>query len=417
MIKKFYVENYSSIKDMLEINFEASNQEDNTYFYNTFNYNGTNIIKTASFYGMNASGKSTIVSAFSALKELVVPINPLYILPYNPFILSNETKTANTSFGVEFTLDNDIDSILYKYYVSYNSNRIVEERFEKLTSQKFSLLYSRKTNELGETTIQFGTAASNQSLLDALKKSTMPNRTFLSLFSNFRVNDFSDAFDFFLNRLIVISPEVNRFIDMSPDHLMNDDKLKDFTINLLKSTDFNIKGFHVERSKRANLGAIVEVNSLFLEHEGEDYNGSIEFIRESLGTKKMVILSEFMYYVLSRPSVLIIDELESSLHPELSRLIVTCFLDESVNPHNSQLIFTSHETSLLDLNILRRDQIYFVYKDEKTCSTFIRSLKDFKVRLRDNVEKSYLAGRYDTSPNVDSYYLRGGDTYGEERRD
>ena len=415
MIKKFYVENYSSIRDKLEIDFEASNQEDNTYFYNTFNYNGTNIVKTASFYGMNASGKSTIVSAFSALKELIVPTN--IFLPYNPFILSDDTKNANTSFGIEFTLDNNPNSILYKYYVSYNSNRIEEEKFEKLTSQKFSLLYSRKTNQIGETTIQFGLSASNQSLLDALKKSMIQNKTFLSLFINFNVPDFSDAFDFFLNRLIVISPEVNRFIDMSPDHLMNDNKLKEFTINLLKSADFNIKGFHVEKTKRNNQGLIMETNSLFLEHEGEDYNGSIEFIRESLGTKKMILLSEILYHTLSKPSVLIVDELESSLHQELTKLIVTCFLEESVNPNNSQLVFTSHESTLLDLNLLRRDQIYFVYKDEKTCSTFIKSLKDFKVRLRDNVEKSYLAGRYDTSPNVDSYYLRGHDTYGEERRD
>ena len=97
---------------------------------------------------------------------------------------------------------------------------------------------------------------------------------------------------------------------------------------------------------------------------------------------------------------MIIDELESSLHPELTKLIIKCFLDETINPHNSQLIFTSHETTLLNLNLFRRDQINFVYKDEKTCGTYIRSLKDFHVRKTDSVEKSYLAGRYLTSPNV-----------------
>ena len=414
MIKKLYIENYSSIKDRIEIDFTSSMQEDNTYYYNYFDYNGTNILKTISFYGMNASGKSAIIAAFSALKELVAPMNQFFILPYNPFLLSNDTKNAPTSFSISFTLDNKDDSILYKYYVKYNANQIIEEKFEKMTSQKPSLLYLRKTNINGETTIQFGQNASNLSLLDALKKSVIKNRTFLSMFYNFDVPDFHDAFDFFSNRFIVISPEVNRFIDIDPSNIMNDEKHKEFTLNLLKSADFNIKGFHTEKTnKRNNLGMIIETNSLFLEHEG----GSIEFIRESLGTKKIVLLSEILYTIFSKPSVLIVDELESSLHPELTRLIVECFLDDSINTSNSQLVFASHETSLLDLNLLRRDQIYFVYKDESTSSTYIRPLKDYKVRLRDNVEKSYISGRYGTSPNIDLYYLNNAKPTIEERKD
>ena len=121
----------------------------------------------------------------------------------------------------------------------------------------------------------------------------------------------------------------------------------------------------------------------------------------------MVVLATLLYPVLSKPSVMIIDELETSLHPELTKLIIKCFLDETINPHNSQLIFTSHETTLLNLNLLRRDQINFVYKDEKTCGTYVKSLMDFHVRKTDSIEKAYIAGRYMTSPETNEQVLEG----------
>ena len=185
-------------------------------------------------------------------------------------------------------------------------------------------------------------------------------------------------------------------------------------IKLLKAADFNITDIHVEKTPLSvpmpipNFNGIkTERDALFFVHEGNNGGGSIEFIKESLGTKKITLLSSFLYSALSKPSVLIVDELESSLHPELTELIIKCFLDETINPYNSQLIFTSHETALLNLNLLRRDEINFVYKDENNCSTFIKSLKEFHARKGENIEKAYLAGRYSTSPEVKDQLLIG----------
>ena len=256
------------------------------------------------------------------------------------------------------------------------------------------------------TSINIGSNASNIALLNSLAESVMPNRTFLSMFNAFRIPDFSEAYQFFADRLVNISPEITRFHDVIPNRIMENEGLKRFTINLLKAADFNIRDIDVKKiMAQAMPGVMAEKNALFMVHEGDLDTGSIEFLKESLGTKKIVILAEHLYPVLSKPSVLIIDELESSLPPDLTRLIVTCFLDETINTHNSQLIFTSHETSLLDLDLLRRDQINFVYKDKKTCSTYIRSLNEFHVRKTDSIEKSYLAGRYLTSPDVNNSYL------------
>ena len=406
MIKKFFVENFCSIKDRLEISLEASKIEDDTFYNNLFLYKDMDILKVISFYGMNASGKSTITRAFAALSELVVP---KLKLPYFPFEFDEKTKESPITIGIEFSLNNTDDATLYKYFVEYNRNAILKEKFEKMTSQKPSLLYER---DLGG--IKLGQSVQNDVLLQAIKGTIIPNRTFLSMFNQFKVVDFYDAYAFFAYNLINITPEITRFDDIIPSRLMEDENFKLFTIKLLQAADFNISDIYVDKTQSQpalpsnNLfGIKAERDALFFVHNSEEAGGSIEFLKESLGTKKITVLASHLFHALSKPSVLIIDELESSLHPELTELIIKCFLDETINPFNSQLLFTSHETVLLNLNLLRRDQINFVYKDKRTCSTFIRSLKEFHPRKGENIEKAYLAGRYLTSPEVKEQLLVG----------
>lgn len=411
MIKRFFIENFCSIKDRIDLSFEASKIDDDTFYNNLFSYKELDILKVVSFYGMNASGKSTIVRGFAALRDLIVPTPNL---PYFPFEFDNETKNKPISIGIEFSPKNTDESPLYRYSVSYNRNAILKEKFEKMTSQKPSLLYERGYEETGA--IKLGQLVQGDVLLQAIRQTIIPNRTFLSMFNQFRVPDFYDAFNFFARGMINITPEITRFDDIIPNRIMTDEKFKDFTIKLLKAADFNITDIHVEKAPLSvqvpipNFNGIkTERDALFFVHQGKGNNGggSIEFLKESLGTKKITVLASHLYPALSRPSVMIVDELESSLHPELTELIIKCFLDETINPYNSQLIFTSHETALLNLNLLRRDEINFVYKNEDTCSTFIRSLKEFHARKGENIEKAYLAGRYLTSPEVKENLLAG----------
>lgn len=416
MIKSFFVENYCSIKNRLDVSFEASTLTDETVHNNFFDYQGKRILKAVSFYGMNATGKTTIIKALKALRDIVVPnFNPFnpYLLrnqtPYHPFELSNDTKNKPIGLGLEFSLDNDDDSYLYKYSVSYDELRIIEEKLEKKTSQKLSLVFKRTTDENEHTEITFGQTVSNVLFSKVPGFTVMPNVSFLSTFSFLKLPDFSEAYKFFAERLIYVSSGNTGFADVVPTELTKNEGLKEFTIKLLKAADFNITGFSMKKKKTkfgSSLnGLVAEKNALFFEHQGDNDSGFIEFADESLGTKKIVLLAERLYPVLSMPSVLIVDELESSLHPVLTRLIVTCFLNEEINVHNSQIIFTSHETSLLDLSLLRRDQINFVYKDQKTCGTYLKSLTDFHVRKGDSIEKAYLMGKYSTSPNVDDSVL------------
>lgn len=413
MIKRFFIENFRSIKERLDISFEPTPLGDETFYENTFKKGNLTLSKVLAFYGMNASGKTNISVAFAALRELVIPSPMGPILPYYPFSFSDENKSAPSMTGIEFSLNNDSDSPIYIYSVKFNRDRVIEEKFEKRTSQKPSLIFLRRTNEENKTEVDIGKAASNSPLLQALIPSIVPGRTFLSMFSTFNVPDIYDAFTFFRERLVNFSFALNSQIDYNPQNIAKSEELRDFTLRLLKAADFNIKDIYVKKTKAvgylANQPVLqTEKNSLFLRHGGDLASGDLEFASESLGTKKIVLLAEVLFPILSRPSVVVIDELEASLHPELTKMIVTCFLDETINRFHSQLVFTSHETSLLDLNLLRRDQINFVYKDPRTNGTYVRSLKDFHVRKTDSVEKSYLAGRYMTSPEVNANLLQGG---------
>ena len=406
MIKRFYVKNFSSIKDAMDISFEASKIEDNTFYNNYFSFRDSNILKVSAFYGMNATGKTRIVMAFAALRELVVGgmiLGPK--LPYSPFKFDQKSKNEPIVLGIEFSFDNRPTSSIFRYFVSYDDKNILSEKLEKLASQKPSLLFERVVGENGQPNVRLGTTVQNNVLLKAIKDSVVRDQTFLSMFSQFRIEDFYEAFSFFAQSIINISPIVTRFDDVLPDKIIRDEKFKDFTLKLLKAADFNITNLSVGKSaihpkRNIGQGFVAERDALILTHKGDCSSGSLEFIEESLGTKKIIILAAHLYPALCKPSVFIVDELESSLHPELTKLIVKCFLDETINPFNSQLIFTSHETSLLNLNLLRRDQINFVYKDRNTCGTFIKSLKDFHVRKTDSIEKSYLAGRYLTTPEI-----------------
>ena len=412
MIKRFYAENFTSIKEKLDISFEATKYDDDTSYNNYFKFRDTNILKVSSFYGKNATGKSRIVIAFAALRELVItpPQGPL--TPYFPFKFDSKTINAPITLGIEFSTTNDNNAPVFRYHVSYNATYILDEKLEMFVSQKPSLLYERKTQLDGVTIVQLGSAVQNNPLLQEITKSVVPGRTFLSVFNRFKINGFYDAFLFFAENMINISPVVTRFDDYVPTGLEENVQLKQFIFKMLQAADFNILDISVGKTKIKNLfanapGITAEKDTLLLKHKVGDSEGTLEFLDESLGTKKMVVLASLLYPALSKPSVMIIDELETSLHPDLTKLIVKCFLDETINPYNSQLFFTSHETTLLNLNLLRRDQINFVYKDEKTCGTYIRSLMDFHVRKTDSIEKAYIAGRYSTSPEVKEQILGG----------
>ena len=191
----------------------------------------------------------------------------------------------------------------------------------------------------------------------------------------------------------------------------NPDYLKDFAIDFLQKADFNIEDYQISQIDVPGefLTAIPEfitktlpdkpkAYQVLFKHKNSDNYLSID--EESLGTQMIFAFIPFLADSLKNKKVLIIDELDKSLHSFLVQYIVEIFNDAEINKNGSQLIFNTHDTNLLDLNILRRDQIWFTEKNSETGESDLYSLSDFSVRKQENVEKGYMLGRYGAVPFI-----------------
>ena len=155
-----------------------------------------------------------------------------------------------------------------------------------------------------------------------------------------------------------------------------------------------------------NKGPIKMSNfNIELDHEIVDKNNSkhsysLNFADESSGTKVLFALSPFLKIAFESTKIIIVDELEKSMHPALVKFIIKLFNNKKINKANSQLIFTTHATNLLDLDLFRRDQIWFTEKNSNTGASDLYPLDSFPVRKDENIEKGYINGRYGAIPFI-----------------
>ena len=184
-------------------------------------------------------------------------------------------------------------------------------------------------------------------------------------------------------------------------------------MEFLKKADFNIENYKVLETDVPDdvLAAIPDfikvgmnmkekpkVFTAFFKHKGSDVELSYE--EESMGTQIMFCFIPFIMDALNNKRVVVVDELDKSLHPYLVEMIVQMFNDPDINKNGAQLIFNTHDTNLLKLNILRRDQIWFTEKDDKNGISDLYPLSDFSVRKMENVERGYMLGRYGAVPFI-----------------
>ena len=192
-----------------------------------------------------------------------------------------------------------------------------------------------------------------------------------------------------------------------------DGSQKKFTINLLKQADILIKDFNfeVKEIEPSNIIAFnnpinisnVKISTLH-EIENEDGNKThfeLDLHEESLGTQSLFFFSPVLKEAFEKGKVIIIDEIDRSLHPLLVEFIIKLFHNSEINKNNAQLIFNTHDTNLLSLNNFRRDQIWFTEKEPKKGTTDLYPLDDFSVRKTENIQKGYLNGRYGAIPFLD----------------
>jgi AAA15 family ATPase/GTPase len=408
MLVNFKVENFKSFKDLTEFSMEATKLK-NLRDSNTFEVNNISLLKSAVVYGANASGKSSLLDGMNKLKNIIedsLDIGKTKRYVAQPFLLNSETEEKETFFEIQFI----IDEILYRYGFKIATDaKILKEWLyqKKLQSKaKETRLFEREKQD-----ITLGTLFKEGHLL--IDK-TRENALFLSVVAQFNGKISEKIFKWFGQFNILSNIRSDDFKHYSFDKLEND-KFKDKIVKFIKSADIGIydilkkkisleelPNFIIEEMKKNGFSSIETVHMQYNKDNAFDRFKSFDLDFESDGTQKLLALTAPIIETLQNGEILIIDELDNSLHTELVKAIVQLFNSEETNPNRAQLIFTTHDTNLLNQKFFRRDQIWFTDKNIYGDSDFYSLIEYGKGKTRDDLvlEKNYLDGMFGAIPHI-----------------
>ena len=396
MIIEFSVANFRSIKEMQTISFVASpivsqNKEIDKNNLIEIDKN-LSLLKTVAIYGANASGKSNVVRAmavFFGFLARTIDNNELGrdIEPFTLDIIPDVDAPTPVYFQLVFMVDN----IKFRYGFEYlrGSEDIEGEVISEWlfgTPQKNEVYYfKREKQQIEINKKQF---AEGIDLVDKTKISNL----FLNICNAFN-GEISNEIKKLFNKYnaIGISFFGTKPINTVIQKKLIDNKYKKFVLDLLQFADIDIVDYGVRDDGKIYTSRVMLPITNMIRHRRFDFEKM-----ESTGTKKIFNWAFVLYDILERNGILIIDEFDAQLHPLLTRKIVQLF-NSKVNT-GAQLVFVTHDTHLLDKDLLRRDQIYFTEKN-KQGETQCYSLADFNnIRNDASYEKDYIKGKYGAIP-------------------
>ncbi len=427
MLIEFSVGNFWSFKEIQTLQMQAAKIKSKfakVDVENTFAIsNKLSLLKSKAIYGANASGKSNLIRAFRAMYYIIKDnlSNP-EVLNQNilPFKFDEGTTKQPSFFQLIFILED----VQYRYGFEASATTITSEwLFGKplnAVGVRERYYFVREGDQVDVNEEWFKEGASFAKTSDKMQPLFRNNSLFLTVVAAFNgpisleiirliVNRVSidpgydttmleglsmqlisenSTFEQFITELLIsIDPTIRKIELVDMEHAIPDFPDKDKFLQNLKKQGQAVNDVAVYRSVYAHSGKIIGQTSVMLDFQ------------EAEGTKKMFALSSIIFLVLTKGGALFIDELDARLHPRLTRKIIQMFNSRSTNPNNAQLIFVTHDSTLLDAHLIRRDQIVFAKKD-KFGATQLFSLAEFKgVRNDASFEKDYLLGKYGAVPN------------------
>ncbi len=393
MLVNFSFKNFRSFRNEMTLSMEATSIQELSD--SVVASNGVELLPVAVLYGANSSGKSNVLKALKAMRDVLltsVKLNPKERLDAEPFSLDLTSMDEPTSFEIQFTLNGS----KFRYGFDYTSESIMAEwLYEKRQGEREFELFLRSGNEFKISKTRFAEGIGKQ-------EATPPNRLFVSLVAQLNGKVAQSILDWFSNIEYMSGMDGKGYAGKTLRTIFYHKAGKDDIVNLLHQTNLGFDSIQV--SMKEDSVDSKTVHNIF-DNEG-NVVGQKEFPTdkmESEGTKKMIEIAGPIVDAIRLGQTLIVDELDAKLHPFLTRKIISMFMDKGFNKKGAQLIFATHDTNLLNIQYLRRDQIWFTEKD-KTDSTELYSLVEFrdeagnKVRNDRNIEKDYINGRYGAIP-------------------
>jgi hypothetical protein len=439
MLLQFIVENFTCFADEIVFSMVASadeTQHEHHLIHSTSKQN-PHLLRTSALYGANAHGKTKLVEAIAFAKNLVINgIKGTKLIPVAPFRLDKTWRNKPSRF--EFIIF--YQNVQYHYGFLINTQRVLEEWLFATPKTKEVRYFERITSETGKVQVEFGASliaknAKKKQFLEFVAQGTRPNQLFLTEAIERNVEMFKPLYEWFENVLCVVAT-VPHYLPLKASQ---EKSLIAFLSDFLKKADTGIQGIktipekfddnklfltmpehkrlEIENHLRAGNTVMMIIDGAFhslysnelgepilirLEtwHKGHDGSiASFDFSQESAGTAQIMHLLSMLTDLYSSESVYFVDELDRSLHALLSRLFLETYFKGVHDGHRSQLIFTTHDTQLLDLNLLRRDEIWFLEKNEQGASQ-LYSLANLKIRSDLDIQKGYINGRFGGIPFI-----------------
>lgn len=412
MLVQFRVKNFRSLRDEQVLSLVASTDKTllDTHALGTGLKAAPQLLKSTVVYGANASGKSNLIKALQYMQGVVqqsAALQPDQTFGrLQPFKLDVASGSKPTEFEVTFI----IDSVRYQYGFAMTSQRIVSEHLLVYKAFKPQRWFERHFDaEIGKDVYDFGSGLKGAKNL--WEGATRPNALFLSMAVQLNSDTLRPVFDWFANRLVIFNEQSQLSPQFSMKMLKQEAQRKAIC-DFLRAADISIAdieittkqamvhtiNFDLATGKREESASEQPVDEIKFHHVTEHGKAVFDLADESGGTRNLLFLAGPILDILNKGLTLVVDELDTSLHTLLVQALVRLFHRPEVNIGGAQLIFTTHDTSLLDAyGLFRRDQIWFVEKRLDQSSS-LYPLLDFSPRKNEALERGYLQGRYGALP-------------------
>jgi len=416
MLIEFSVTNYRSFLPAQSLTLTANTatelQEENSFVSPVSNL--PRLLRSTVVYGPNAAGKSNLIHAIAFMKRFILSSakesQEGEKIDATPFLFNRQSSRGPSEFEVLFIQD----GIRYQYGFAVNSERVTGEWLFAYPESRAQKWFERNYDSETQKDIwYFGPKFTG--LRKIWQEATRSNALFLSTAIQLNNEQLKPVFNWFDRKLRVITQGENISPGFSTSECEKEEKKKKI-LKFMNAADPSITDISLEKkdfsmdhlppdmpqSIKEEIAKDLKgkkLTELFFKHPSSDNDEkvSLEFEEESAGTRKLFAMAGPWLDVLDKGLVLFVDELDTSLHPLLVRFLLNLLHNSEVNRHNAQLVFTTHDTTVLDQALVRRDQVWFVEKDAEN-ATSLYPLSDYKPRKGEALQKGYLYGRYGALP-------------------
>lgn len=424
MLIEFRFKNYRSFRDEVVLSMEATGLS--SFKSSLLKYNNLKLLPGVAIYGKNGGGKSNVIRAFwlavQFIKNAQRTQHENAIVPVVPFMLNDTSKNEPSEFEFIYTIEN----VKYWYVFAATREKITKESLYHAPKGQKALVFSREDQRFSFT--------EDKAKRKLISETVAENQLFFSIACTMNDVVCAKAMKWFREQLFFSRDYADipkQLLDYS-----NDTNMLKAISDYAKAADFGIEDMQFEiDSKEVDeelefpkdipeglKTALIQFMHVLSEnsetklklgqikatsfHQGQNENGSrqlysLELSDESDGTRKLMSIAPAIESALKKGGVLLIDEIERELHPMLVDFIIAKFQSKTTNTKGAQIIFTTHNTELMNLELLRKDQFYFADKNRVDGSTELYSISEFSTKTSENIRKGYLLGKYGATPDIE----------------